>query len=84
MKELSEKDIRRLVIQMLNLGILGEIFISQRVGKGLKKKNLSVYLEVGKAAPMLLQGMLKVEISHGENLIDPNADKMSPFLTEFP
>jgi hypothetical protein len=50
---------------MLILGALKEVFIQQNVGGG--RTNITVYLEPGKRAELVLLGDLKVLLSDGQD-----------------
>jgi hypothetical protein len=69
-KTIKERDIYRIVLQMLRLRIVKESFQANKVRGGGSIVNISVYLHLGKQAIKFKQGEISVSITDGISQTD--------------
>ena len=64
-KSLPERDVRRLMLQLLKKEVLKENFVVHNTGQFQTYQSFSVYLLLGKNSNKLLRGDMEISISQG-------------------
>lgn len=72
LRHLSEQDIRRLILRMLQQKVLKECFKKLTVQGSIQ--NIQVYIQVGRQHHKLLEGRMKITLSQGISKDSPDFD----------